>query len=128
MKYAGLGNHPDSDVALQSTKLNWEWWSHLPVIDAVPKAVQVACHHGDAQTNKPSFGDGMVAPLISPLHNADKASADLLIGQNYMTTFNFQKYFYRVPTQVLDLQILVKSYICFAICKALESLVNGVFL
>ena len=32
----------------------------------------------------------------------------------------------RVPTQVL--QSLIKSYICFSICKALQSLIFGVFL
>ena len=31
----------------------------------------------------------------------------------------------RVPTQVL--QSLIKSYICFFICKALQSLIFGVF-
>ena len=30
-----------------------------------------------------------------------------------------------VPTQVL--QSLIKSYICFSICKALQSLIFGVF-
>ena len=33
---------------------------------------------------------------------------------------------HRVPTQVL--QSLIKSYICFSICKALQSLIFGVFL
>ena len=33
---------------------------------------------------------------------------------------------YRVPTQVL--QSLIKSYIYFSICKALQSLIFGVFL
>ena len=47
-------------------------------IDSVPQAAQVACHHGDAQTNKPTKRDERVGPLISPLHNADKASAGLL--------------------------------------------------
>ena len=42
-------------------------------IDSVPYAVKVAGHHGDAQTNKPTKRDGRVGPLISPLHNADKA-------------------------------------------------------
>ena len=48
-------------------------------IESVPQAIQVACHHGDAQT-KPTKRDGGVVPLISPLHNADKASAGTLIG------------------------------------------------
>ena len=48
-----------------------------PLSDSVPQAFQVACHHGDAQTNKPTKRDGRVDPLISPLHNADKASADV---------------------------------------------------
>ena len=43
------------------------------VIDSVPQALQVACHHGDAQTNKPTKRDDRAYPLISPLHNADKA-------------------------------------------------------
>ena len=41
---------------------------------------EVTCHHGDAQTNKPTKRDGMVGPLISPLHNTDKASAGPPIG------------------------------------------------
>ena len=49
-------------------------------IDCVPHALQVACHHGDPQTNKPTKRDGRVGPLISPLHNADKASAGHPIG------------------------------------------------
>ena len=49
-------------------------------IDSVPYAVKVAGHHGDAQTNKPTKRDGRVGPLISPLHNADKASAGPPIG------------------------------------------------
>ena len=49
-------------------------------IDSVPQVVQVARHHGDAQTNKPTKRDGRVVPLISLLHNADKASADPPIG------------------------------------------------
>ena len=44
-------------------------------IDSVPQPVQVAYHHGDAQKNKPTKPDGRVEPLISPLHNADKASS-----------------------------------------------------
>ena len=32
---------------------------------------------------------------------------------------------FRVPTQVL--QSLIKSYICFPVCKALQSLIFGVF-
>ena len=43
-------------------------------IDSVPQAEQVACCHGDSQTNKPTKRDGRVVPLISTLHNADKAS------------------------------------------------------
>ena len=62
-------------------------------IDSVPQAVQVAYHHGDAQTNKPTKRDGRMGPLISPLHNADKASVGPPIGQNLMTTFYFQIYF-----------------------------------
>ena len=50
------------------------------VIDCVPQALQVACHHGDAQTNKPTKRDDRAYPLISPLHNADKASAGHPIG------------------------------------------------
>ena len=42
-------------------------------IDSVPYTVKAAGHHGDAQTNKPTKRDGMVGPLIFPLHNADKA-------------------------------------------------------
>ena len=49
-------------------------------IDCVPQAEQVACHHGDAQTNKPTKRDGKVSPLIFPLHNTDKASAGPAIG------------------------------------------------
>ena len=49
-------------------------------VDSVPKATQVACHHGDAQPNKPTKCDGRVNPLISPLHNADKTSAGPPIG------------------------------------------------
>ena len=52
----------------------------LNSIDFVPQALQVACHHGDAQTNKPTKYDGRVGPLISPLHNADKASGVPAIG------------------------------------------------
>ena len=54
--------------------------SNTPAIDSVPYAVKVAGHHGDAQTNKPTKRDGRVGPLISPLHNADKASAGHPIG------------------------------------------------
>ena len=43
------------------------------IIDSVPYSVKAAGHHGDAQTNKPTKRDGMVEPLIFPLHNADKA-------------------------------------------------------
>ena len=50
------------------------------VIDSVPQVVQVACHHSNAQTNKPLNRDGRVVPLIFPLHNADKTSADPPIG------------------------------------------------
>ena len=46
---------------------------YCSLIDSVPKAVQVGRHHGDVQTNKPTKRDGRVAPLISTLHNADKA-------------------------------------------------------
>ena len=49
-------------------------------IDSVPQAEQVACCYGDAQTNKPTKHDGGVVPLISTLHNADKASAGHPIG------------------------------------------------
>ena len=49
-------------------------------IDCVPQALQVACHHGDAQTNKPTKRDDRAYPLISPLHNTDKASAGHPIG------------------------------------------------
>ena len=49
-------------------------------IDSVPQALQVACHHGDAQTNKPTKRDDRAYPLISPLDNADKASAGHPIG------------------------------------------------
>ena len=34
-------------------------------IDSVPQAIQVAYHHGDAQTNKPSKRDGRVVALIT---------------------------------------------------------------
>ena len=53
---------------------------HELIIDSVPQAIQVAGHHGDTQTNKPTKRDGRVAPLISLLHNADKASADPPVG------------------------------------------------
>ena len=43
------------------------------LIDSVPQEGQVACHHGDAQTNKATKCDGRVGPLIFPLHNADKS-------------------------------------------------------
>ena len=33
--------------------------------------------------------------------------------------------FNRVPTQVL--QSLIMSYICFSVCKALQSLISGIF-
>ena len=62
-------------------------------IDSVPQAEQVACCHGDSQTNKPTKRDGRVVPLISTLHNADKASAGPPIGWNFMTSFYFQIYF-----------------------------------
>ena len=61
-------------------------WS---LIDSVPHVVEVARHHSNAQTNKPTKCDGRVAPLIFPLHNADKASADPPIGLNFMTNFLF---------------------------------------
>ena len=54
----------------------------LDLIDSVPYSVKVAGHHGDAQTNKPTKRDDRVCPLISPLHNADKASAGPPIGLN----------------------------------------------
>ena len=44
------------------------------------KAVQVACHHGYIQANKPINRDSRVGPLISPLHNVDKVSAGAAIG------------------------------------------------
>ena len=50
------------------------------LIDSVPQVVEAACHHSNAQTNKPTKHDCRVVPLISPLHNADKASADPPIG------------------------------------------------
>ena len=59
-------------------------------IDSVPQVVEVACHHSNTQTNKPTKRDGRVDPLIFLLHNADKASADPPIGQTFMTTFYFQ--------------------------------------
>ena len=49
-------------------------------IDSVPQEGQVACHHGDAQTNKATKRDYRVGPLISPLHNADKAWVGPPIG------------------------------------------------
>ena len=49
-------------------------------IYSVPQVVEAACHHSNAQTNKPTKRDGRVVPLIFPLHNADKASADPPIG------------------------------------------------
>ena len=52
----------------------------VPWIDSVPQAIQVACHHGDAQTNKPTKRDGRVVALITLLHNADENSADSPIG------------------------------------------------
>ena len=52
----------------------------VPTIDSVPQVVEVACHHSNTQTNKPTKRDGRVGPLISPLHNADKASAGPPIG------------------------------------------------
>ena len=65
----------------------------LSLIDCVPQPVQVACHHGDTQTNKPTKRDGRVEPLISPLHTADKASAGPTIDSNILSTFYFQIYF-----------------------------------
>ena len=53
--------------------------SHL-LLDSVPQVVEAACHHSNAQTNKPTKRDGRVVPLIFPLNNADKASADPPIG------------------------------------------------
>ena len=50
------------------------------VIDSVPQVVRVGHHHGDAQTNKPTKRDGRNDPLITPLHNADKASVSNPIG------------------------------------------------
>ena len=58
----------------------------VSLIDSVPQVVQVACHHGDAHTNKPTKRDGRVEPLIPSLHNADK---------NLLSTFYFQIYFFK---------------------------------
>ena len=43
---------------------------HLCVVgvmtkESVPQVVQAACHHGDAQTNKPTKFDDRLDPLVS---------------------------------------------------------------
>ena len=54
--------------------------SNCILIDSVPQVVQVACHHGDALTNKPTKHDDRDDPLIFSLHNTDKASVGPPIG------------------------------------------------
>ena len=44
----------------------------------------------DTQTNKRTKRDGRVGPLISQLHNTDKASAGPAIGSNSVTPFCFK--------------------------------------
>ena len=53
-------------------------------IDSVPQVVEAACHHNNAQTNKPTKRDGRVEPLIFLLHNADKASHWLEFYDNFL--------------------------------------------
>ena len=86
----------------------------------------VACHHGNAQTNKPTKCDGRIGPLISPLHNADKAPAGIAIDLNLMTTIYLQIYFSNVqnicgPKQVGDIttfsmhyMIIIHGFLCDA--------------
>ena len=69
MYYRGLPNPLPVRTLLEEQSL----------LDCVPQATQVVCHHGDAQTNKPTKRDGRADPLISPLHNADKACCQLFI-------------------------------------------------
>ena len=64
--------HFNSSTALQAFRGT--------LLESVPQVVEVVCHHSNAQTNKPTKRDGRVGPLISPLHNADKASAGPPIG------------------------------------------------
>ena len=52
----------------------------MSAIDSVPQVVEVACHHSNNQTNKPTKRDSRLAPIIFLLHNADKASVDPPIG------------------------------------------------
>ena len=56
----------------------WNSYLHNNRLSSISS--EVACHHGDAQTNKLTKRDDRVGPLISPLHNADKASAGPPIG------------------------------------------------
>ena len=71
--------HEKTKIALHETPCSSEQIMRT-IIDCVPQALQVACHHGDAQTNKPTKRDGRVGPLISSLHNPDKASGVPPIG------------------------------------------------
>ena len=54
-----------------------------------------ACgHHGESWTKKPLKGDSRGSGLISPLHNAEKASTGSNIGsKNLKETFYFQMCF-----------------------------------
>ena len=53
-----------------------------------------ACgRHGDSWTKKPLKGDNRGLGLISPLHNAEKASPGSPIGSNLKETFYFQMCF-----------------------------------
>ena len=48
-----------------------------------------------------------------------------IMGEGWGKDEESRDFIYRVPTQVL--QSLIKSYICLSICKALQSLIFGVF-
>ena len=74
------GGYFQSSLCIFSRHFVYILWNSMFQIDSVPQAVQAACHHGYTQTNKPTKRDDRVDPLISPLHNADKASAAPFIG------------------------------------------------
>ena len=76
------------------------------VIDSVPQAGRVPCHHGDTQTNKPTKCDDRVDPLIFPLHNADKAQVAPPIGQKFMTTFYFQIYIRNIQNECSSKELI----------------------
>ena len=59
------------------TLFNWT----MAAIDSVPQAVQVACHNGDAQTNKLTNHDSRVKHFTSPLHNVDNMGAVWSVGK-----------------------------------------------